>query len=53
MQVTQSRKPESQAPEAQLLAQLAAASQTSVVISSHVVVAVMSEAHAVLHWAQA
>jgi hypothetical protein len=52
-QVTQSRKPESQVPEAQLLAQLAAASQTSVVSSPHVVVAVTSEAHAVLHWAQA
>jgi hypothetical protein len=48
MQVTTSRKFESQAPEAQLLAQLAAASQTSVVSSPHGVVEVRPDSHAVL-----
>jgi hypothetical protein len=51
-QDTYSRKGESQMFKAQLLVQLSTASQTKAVSSPQVVVSVVREAHAVLHWAQ-
>jgi hypothetical protein len=48
-QATQSRKGESQAPEAQVAAQLSTAPQTRAVISPHGVLPETLEAHDVLH----